>query len=507
MNRIDRVLVTLLLLFTLAVFGSAAALAGQAPEPEGRVRADAPTAAVQPSTQSKSAPAPDGTASPPELFFVRPEGAKGPLVAYDMSDGREYFTLPAGMLSADGQHYYAAHTLMPSNTFPLNMLPANGWTLRLRSPLPSVGDFAGQAYGAAMPPPGSTRLDAFDSGTGNLERSFVLDDDWALSGVSPSGRWLALTRIAAPLRLPPSERGEGEGGQAWASPPLRYEDLRKAGQWKTSIQIVDADSGQVVHVLNLDGNFEVETISADGKSLFLVQHLPAVNPDHYLIRLYDLSREQLLVDPLRAKGADEVMAGLAWDGIASPDGRWLLTLYLSTRRNVAFIHALNLHDKYPVCLDLPSGNGDPAGRGASSFDLLKHYTIALSPDGRKAYATNPVLGVVAEVGLNQLQVMRAVTFDAGIMTKYAPGSSRSLVSKDGRALYFSSGPVLWRYDIASRTVSAPQAVSAPIVGLGLSGDDQRLYVAGKDGSLMILDAATGQVLSLSGTEAVHTPSN
>ena len=353
------------------------------------------------------------------------------------------------------------------------MLLANGWTLRLRSPLPSVGDFAGQAS-----PPGSTRLDAFDSGTGNLERSFVLDGDWALSGVSPSGRWLALTRIAPPLRLPPSERGEGEGGQAWA----------KAGQWKTDVQIVDADSGQVVHVLNLDGNFEVETISADGKSLFLVQHLPAVNPDHYLIRLYDLSKEQLLVDPLRAKGADEVMAGLAWDGIASPDGRWLLTLYLSTRRNVAFIHTLNLHDKYPACIDLPSGSGE--------FDLLKHYTVALSPDGQKVYATNPVLGVVAEISLNQLKVTRAVTFDAGIMTKYAPHSSRSLVSKDGRALYFSSGPVLWRYDIASRTVSAPHAVSAPIVGLGLSSDDQQLYVASEGGRLITFDVARGWKLEV-----------
>jgi hypothetical protein len=425
--------------------------------------------------------------------LVRPEGSKGPLVAYEMSDGREQFTLPAGMLSADGQHYYAAHTLTPGpspvaddrrgeqaltpgDIFPLNMLPANGWSYSAATLRPFGYAQGGLRLGQASPP-GSTRLDAFDSGTGNLERSFVLDGDWALSGVSPSGRWLALTRTAAPLRLPPSERGEGEGGQAWAA--------ARAGQWKTSMQIVDADNGQVVHVLNLDGNFEVETISADGKSLFLVQHLPAVNPDHYLIRLYDLSKEQLLVDPLRAKGADEVMAGLAWDGIASPDGRWLLTLYLSTRRNVAFIHALNLHDKYPVCLDLPSGSGD--------FDQLKHYTVALSPDGRKAYATNPVLGVVAEVGLNQLQVMRTVTFDSGIMAKYAPHSSRSLVSNDGRTLYFSSGPVLWRYDIASRTVSAPHAVSAPIVGLGLSGDDQQLFVASEGGQLITFDVAAGSM--------------
>ncbi len=461
MNPTIRLLIALLLLSVLAACQSDAAPAERAEAQVDGDQSNAPAVIVRPLAEVQSAAPSQDVVSLAEPFLVRPEGAKGPLVAYDMSDGREYFTLPAGMLSADERHYYAAHTLTASDIFPLNMLLANGWS-----------------YGAAMSPPGSTRLDAFDSGTGNLERSFVLDGHWALSGVSSSGRWLALTRIA----------GESEK-QAWA----------KAGQWETGVQIVDADSGQVVHVLNLDGNFEVETISADGKSLFLVQHLPAVNPDHYLIRLYDLSKEQLLVDPLRAKGADEVMAGLAWDGIASPDGRWLLTLYLSTRRNVAFIHALNLHDKYPVCLDLPSGNGD--------FDQLKHYTLALSPDGRKAYATNPVLGVVAEVSLNQLKVVRAVTFDAGIMTKYAPHSSRSLVSKDGRALYFSSGPVLWRYDIASRTVSAPYAVSTPIVGLGLSGDGQRLYVAGKDGSLMVLDAATGQVLSFSRAEAVRTPGN
>jgi len=269
--------------------------------------------------------------------------------------------------------------------------------------------------------------------------------------------------------------------------------------------------------LNLDGNFEVETISTDGKSLFLVQHLPAVNPDHYLIRLYDLSKEQLLVDPLRAKGADEVMAGLAWDGIASPDGRWLLTLYLSTRRNVAFIHTLNLHDKYPVCIDLPSGDGDPAGRGvpsaplrgsaSSSFDVLKHYTVALSPDGRKVYATNPVLGVVAEVGLNQLKVTRTATFEAGIMTKYLPQSSRSIVSKDGRALYFSSGAVMWRYDTTSGTVSQPFAMSEPIVGLGISDDGKRLYVASADRRPMMLDVATWQTLSFSRAETVHTSGN
>ena len=439
MNRIVRLLIVLLLLSVLTACDSLTPPA-ELPavlEGDGRPRAPA-SVVVQPPAEAEEAAPLENDAPPAELFLVRPEGAKGPLVAYDMSDGRERFALPAGMLSAYGRHYYAA---------------------------------ASQ--------PESTRLDAYDPGTGNLERRFTLKGQWALSGVSPLGRWLALTRIAS----------EGEK-QAWA----------KSNQWKTDVQIVDANSGETAHVLSLDGNFEVETISAAGDSLFLVQHLPAVNPDHYLIRLYDLSAENLVADPLRSKGSDEVMAGLAWEGLASPDGRWLLTLYLSTRRNTAFIHTLDLLNKYPVCIDLPSGSGD--------FDQLKDYTLALSPDGQKVYATNTALGVVAEVSLNTLKVARTVTFDARPLAKYDLPTpvGRSVVSKGGRMLYFSGGQDVWFYDTKSKAVSGPFSIDSQIVGLGLSSDGNRLHVASADGSLTTLNAASGSALSFPGADEVaRTP--
>jgi hypothetical protein len=361
------------------------------------------------------------------LLFVRPEGPKGRLVAYDMSDGRERFALPAGMLSAYGRHYYAA---APDGT--------------------------------------STILDAYDPHMGRFERRFYRSGSWALSGVSALGRWAVLTRVPSESEI-----------QAWT----------EADQWKTDIQIIDGETGETAHILSLDGNFEVETISAGGDSLFLVQHLPAVNPEQYLIRLYDLSQETLQVDPLRAKGADEVMTGLAWDGLASPEGRWLLTLYLNTRRNVAFIHTLDLRDKYPVCIDLPSGSGD--------FDQLKHYTLALSPDGRKVYAANAVLGVLAEVSLDERRVTHSTTFDTHrLKTDPRIPSSRSVVSKDGRMLYFSSWQAVWAYDTQSKKVSGPYRLLTQIVGLGLSDDGSRLYVASVDGSLAVFDTASGDALSL-----------
>lgn len=370
------------------------------------------------------------TVQPEELFLVRPEGAKGSLIAYDLSTGRESFRLPAGLASTNGKHYYVATAL-----------------------------------------PMSTLLQVFALPGGGLARDLLLHGRWSLSAVSHTGRWLALTRIP----------GRTE-----------KEEWTRNGQWQTEIRIIDGTSGQLINELRLDGNFEVETISADGRALFLIQHLPAVNPDHYLIRLYDVQAGALQHNPLIDKRApiDQVMAGLAWDGIASPDGRWLLTLYLSTRRNAAFIHALNLHHRFPVCIDLPSGDGD--------FTRLKHYTLALAPGGAMLYAANPALGIVAEVDMRSLTVKRTVTFEpaseaAGEYEAQAP-ASRSVISHDGRLLYFAGRSTIWVYDTKEDTVRDPIDAGVDVVGLGLSDDGSRLYVAGNSDRLQVFDAASGQAL-------------
>ena len=402
MNKLPRLLAAILLLTALA--------ACSGPPTESAPPPAAPQSAIE--------------IRPPEIFFARPEGAKGPTAAYDMASGTQQFILPAGMASADWKHYFAA-----------------------------------------TPEQGNTRLEAFVPETGELDRSITLDGGWTLSGVSPTGRWLALTRVVSDAE-------------------------RQAGNWQTEIQILDSQSGETVHLLNLDGNFEVETVSADGKSLFLVEHLPAVNPDHYLIRLYDLSNETLVADPLRSKGSDEVMAGYAWEGLASPNGRWLLTLYLSTRRNAAFIHTLNLIDKYPVCIDLPANGG--------GFGQLKYYTLSLAPDGYKVYAANAALGVVAEINLNEFSVARIVHFasDSTASPEVQTQIARSLLSPDGARLYFTSGKDVWAYDTKAKTVSGPFVTDGQVSGLGLSRDGARLYVAQMDGALMAFDVVSGAVISL-----------
>jgi hypothetical protein len=61
-------------------------------------------------------------------------------------------------------------------------------------------------------------------------------------------------------------------------------------------------------------------------------------------------------------------------------------------------------------------------------------------------------------------------------------------------LYFSSGWDVWGYDLESRQVSGPYLSHTSIRGLGLSADNQRLYVA-TDKQPLVLDLANEGALS------------
>lgn len=362
-----------------------------------------------------------------ERVVVRPEGARGQLVAYDPVAGAARVRLPAGMLSADGSRFYAA-----------------------------------------TPAGGSTRIDAFDPGTGERLRRDEHAGAWAIDGVSPTGRWVALRRQVDDI-----ER------RAWIA----------ESRWQTDLVILDGDDGRVAETIGLAGNFEVETISAGGDALFLVERLPAVDPDRYLVRLYDLGAGGLQEGALRDKRFfDEIMTGLAWDGVGTADGRWLLTLYVNTGRDTAFVHTLNLEERYAVCLDLPSGTGDPA--------LLAAYALTLSPDGRRAYATNPALGVVAEVDLATRAVTRTTTFPPVAPVGDGSPPARGVVAPDGGTLYFTDGRGVWSYDTEAARVERMHAFAASVVGLGLTADGARLFAAGADGPLGVVDTASGALIGV-----------
>jgi hypothetical protein len=282
----------------------------------------------------------------------------------------------------------------------------------------------------------------------------VVSGRWQLAGVSPTGAFAALAKQSGDRR-------------------------------RTDILVVNNVAKRVAHRLRLRGNFEVDTVSRDGKRLFLIEHLPAIGAPRYSVRLFDLSRDRLTSKPLRGAGEPGVMAGFAWSGIGSPDGRWLLTLYLNTGRNVAFVHALDLVRSSPLCIFLPSG---------SSFDALKRYGLTLSPDGKRLYATNAAIGAVAEIDLATRKVVRTARFPA-TRDRSGPTALTGTISRNGRTLYFSPGRDLWAYDAAYGVVRGPYRTGGAITGFGFGVGDRRVHALRADGRLVSFDAATGKTIS------------
>ena len=284
----------------------------------------------------------------------------------------------------------------------------------------------------------------------SVASSMLVDGRWQLAGVAPSGRFAALSRQAR-------HRSE------------------------TDVAVLDLARGRVAHRLDLDGDFEVETVSNDGKRLFLIEHVEG-SKTQYLVRLFDLSRNRLATKPLRGKGEPSVMAGYAWSGVGSPDGRWLLTLYLNSARKLAFVHALDLVTSSPTCIFLP-------GRGR--FESLKGYSLTLSPDGRTLYAANTSLGVLSEIDLAARKVVRTARFPRGGKPVSGP-TLAGTISRTGRMLYFSGGRDLWAYDTAYDVVRGPYRTEGRLSGFGFGAGDRRVHALRVDGRMLAFDAATGK---------------
>lgn len=286
--------------------------------------------------------------------------------------------------------------------------------------LPAGGGGAGQvgANGAAFDPgfqrpggieaadgrsyyaPEGGRLVRFDPFTGAVERTYPLRGAWRLAGVSANGDWVAL-----------QTRGD-------------------------RIRVLAARTGRIAHDVLLRGDFRVETVSSAGDFLFLLQDFV---DGSYAVRGYDLAGRQLLPGSLGTKGEVVQMQGLASQVVASADGRWLLTLYVNTQTETAFVHALNLIERFAVCINLPPCTN-------CSREQLRNWALALAPDGRTLFAANPTLGSVATV---YLPVSKLIAEN-----RFAPsrgGATRAAVAGNGRVL-FTNGRTTWSFDPSANTV-------------------------------------------------------
>jgi hypothetical protein len=246
------------------------------------------------------------------------------------------------------------------------------------------------------------------------------------------------------------------------------------------------DGLRTTRLISLRGNYEVETLSPDGQRAFLVHW---GDNGRYDLRRFDLRTNKLSATPTRSSedGTLEKMQGSAWTGIASPNGNWLLTLYVKSSGS-AFVHALDLRAGVGHCIDLPV----PA---LSDMHEIGTSALALSRNQRTLYVAMPLAGRIFSIDLREVELARTLRFRGIAMSSFAFGLNPSAaVTPNGRMLYVAAGTSLWGVDTAAWRLRGPRTIgdgnNQYATGTAVTPDGRRVVVLRVDRKLVVRDAAT-----------------
>ncbi|MEU4480579.1 hypothetical protein AB0F68_21360 [Micromonospora sp. NPDC023966] len=322
---------------------------------------------------------------------------------------------------------------------------------------------------ATAPDGPDTACRRIDTATGRASAKALLPGRWIPQAVSGDGTAVALTTT---------------GVTVTGRPP---------GREVTPVLV--ADLSGVRHRLNLAGNLVPEAFTADRTGLFVLEWLPATAPDRYRVRVVDLAtgvpgplstRDKQPVPP----GAEEEMRGDGRQAVLAPDRTVLYTLYTHqpghqhTRDLVsgrpgnahAFVHTLNLRERWAYCIDLPHPYGEAAAAG---------HAMAITPDGGRLLVADVSSGTVADISTEELTVRRTVPQTRGTgIAHAAAGNDR---------LYLAAGTTVRALNLTRLSDSLDWQVREPVTGLVPGRDGSRLYVGQRD-AVSWHDPVTGREL-------------
>jgi hypothetical protein len=257
------------------------------------------------------------------------------------------------------------------------------------------------------------------------------------------------------------------------------------GRAKTDLVIAASNGYAPPQSLTLDGNYEPEAFSSDGKNLFVIEYLPARNPVNYRVRSLDLTTGEVGGVYTPHDELQEAMGGTARVQALAPDGGRLYTLYTErlNGHTHTFVHVLSLDEKWAHCIDLPDGFAEDAEAATA---------LTLSPDGSRLFVANSSTDNLAEVDTEALQVVKAegVEFTDDRGTRFAHGTH---VAEGGDNLYLAGEHGLSAVDAATLEPAGEWVMEEPITGLQLSDDGSKLYV-GQKAKVVVLDVDSGEEL-------------
>ncbi|MCW2877288.1 MAG: hypothetical protein JWQ95_1388 [Sphaerisporangium sp.] len=351
----------------------------------------------------------------------------------------------------------------------------------------------------------SAHLSALDAASGSTILSAartVPAADWGrLYTVSPASELLTLdartggevTRTTVPPGIVARVVSPHGNAVALGAPPPAS-PYGRPGRRATTLVIADPTGSTAPKVVRLNGNFEPDGFSIDGDVLFVLQYLPATSPDSYRVRAYDIQQGSL--GPLLTrdkqpvpKGAEETMRGDGRVAVLAPDHQRLYTLYthqpnhLHTRDLVAgrtkavhaFVHVLDLGQRWAYCLDLPA----PFGRGPA-----EGHALAVSSDA--LYVYDGASGTLVQASTESLRIQRTASIGT------ASGTASAATA--GGSLYVAAGPSVRAVDRGSLAVRGEWRLPAAARGVAVSPDETSVYAGVTDG-VVRFDSRGGRELS------------
>lgn len=319
----------------------------------------------------------------------------------------------------------------------------------------------------AEPEGSTTNLIGLDPTTGQQIWERTMDGNLQTKVVSPGGRYVAL----AP------------GHPRYASQTRR-----------TEITVSGRDVKKEV-VVQLRGNYEPEAFSKNGKTLFVVQYLPANDPSRYQVRRLNIAkgvvRDVYSVD----KELQEAMRGTARVQEMSPDGTRLYTLYTTRTKHGehSFIHVLSLDEMWAHCIDLPHG---------FAMSGERHTALKLNQDGDRLYVADTAAGRVAEVDVEALTVIREAELD---LSSPWPGATMTF-DEEAAALYIGTGKRVVAASLDDLQQTGSWDLPEKVTGIQVGGRTRQLYVGQKE-TVVIFDLTNGARLETwdpPGTGSIET---
>jgi hypothetical protein len=209
-----------------------------------------------------------------------------------------------------------------------------------------------------------------------------------------------------------------------------------------------------------------------GTRLYLLKYLAS----GYEIRVYDLATGRLAEKPLKDPKASSTIWGLAWERVASPDGRYLFTLYVGGNGG-AMVHQLDLKTSAARCIDLP-GTGD--------FNSTTTWAMEVAPNGKTLWAVNPSYGRVVGIDVAKKKARVAFRFQKTALYDNGPVSSTSAISPDGSRIAVGVAGKIFHVSMAHRVVV--KGVPHAAVALGYAPDGTTLWVVDKAEQVTALPA-------------------